>query len=109
VPVRVAVVDLPQMLSEIVKDILNQAPDVAIVDPDGPEEVDVAIVAARGDELPPTGHVMLLRRPTVKVLTISGEGRHAHLYELLPHRTPLGEVSAETLLAAVRDRGAGWG
>jgi len=109
VPVRVAVVDLPQMLSEIVKDILNHAADVAVVEPGRPDDVDVVIVAARSDELPATGQVMLLRRPTVKVLTISGDGRRAYLHELLPHRTPLGEVSAETLLAAVRNHKAGWG
>jgi hypothetical protein len=100
-PVRVAVVDLPQMLSEIVKDILEQAPAVAVLEAPDWEEADVVILAAENEELPATGRSQLARHPEAKVLTIDRHGRDAYLYELRPHRTPLGEVSADTLLAAI--------
>jgi hypothetical protein len=110
-PIRVAVVDLPQMLSEIVKDILDRAADVAVVDAIRGEEVDadIVILPAPNDELPSDGEEQLERRPRGKILTIGGEGRYAYLYELLPRRTALGELSEATLLAAVRGAQAGWG
>lgn len=100
-PIRVAVVDLPQMMSEIVKDILDLAADVALLDASDWEDADVVILAAENEELPARGRTQLARRPVAKVLTIDRPGRSAYLYELRPHRTPLGEVSAETLLAAI--------
>ncbi len=100
-PVRVAVVDLPQMMSEIVKDILDQAPDVAVLPASDWDDADVVILAAENEELPATGRTQLARHPAAKVLTIDRHGRDAYLYELRPHRTPLGEVSAGTLLAAI--------
>ena len=46
--------------------------------------------------------VLLYTYPRLKVLAVTGSGRHAILYELRPHRTALGNVSPEALLAAVR-------
>ena len=100
-PIRVSVLDLPAMLTAIVKDILGRSDDVSFVEPPS-EPVDVVIVAAGADELPPTGTAALARSPAAKVLTISAEGRRAYLYELRVQRTPLGELSASSLLAAVR-------
>jgi hypothetical protein len=108
VPVRVALLELPRMLSEIVKDILDQAVDVSVAE-DSANEIDVFIVGAQEDELPASGLTQLERQPNAKVLTINRNGRSAYLYELRPHRTPLGEVSAETLLAAVGAQQAGAG
>ena len=100
-PVWVAVVDLPRMMSEIVKDILDQAPDVAVLQASDWEDADVVILTAENEELPATGRTQLVLHRAAKVLTIDRQGRSAYLYELRPHRTPLGEVSAETLLAAI--------
>ena len=38
---------------------------------------------------------MLYRFPRARVLALSGDARRAFLYELRPHRTPLGELSRE--------------
>ena len=46
--------------------------------------------------------MQLARLSTARVITITGEGRAGYLYELRPHRTPLGELSAESLLGAIR-------
>jgi len=103
VPVHVALLDLPQMLSEIVKDILGQATDVTVADTPA-ADTDVVIVGAQEDELPVAALVQLERQPKSKVLTINRHGRNAYLFELRPCRTALGEVSAEVLLAAVGAR-----
>jgi hypothetical protein len=103
--VRVALLDLPQMLSEIVKDILGQATDVAVAEAPA-ADTDVVIVGAQEDELPTAGLAQLERQPKAKVLTINRHGRNAYLFELRPCRTALGELSAEVLLAAVGARRA---
>lgn len=100
-PVRVALLDLPRMLNEIVKEILDQAEDVIVVEAGSEPETDVFIVGTQQDELPPVGLAQLERQPRAKVLTIDRNGQDAHLYELRPHRTALGELSADTLLSAV--------
>jgi hypothetical protein len=99
-PIRVAMLDLPPMLTEIVSEILFRAPDVVIADPAGP--VDVLVLGARSVELPEAGWTQLARQPRARVLTVSADGRHAQLYEMRPQRTALGELSAETLLNALR-------
>jgi hypothetical protein len=109
VPVRVALLDLPQMLRAIVEDILDQADDVTVTEAPANDDADVVILGAHEDELPAAGRAQLERRPTAKVLTINGHGRNAYLYELRPHKTPLGEISADTLLAAVRSQRGGEG
>jgi hypothetical protein len=100
--------DLPQMMSEIVKDILDQAEDIAVVEASERGDADVVILAADRDDLPAVGRTQLERRATVRVITITRHGRTGYLYELRPHRTPLGEVSADNLLAAIRTRAADW-
>jgi hypothetical protein len=89
------------MLNEIVKEILDQAQDVTVVAAGNEPATDVFVVGAQRDELPPVGLARLERQPKAKVLTIDRNGREAHLYELRPHRTALGELSADTLLSAV--------
>jgi hypothetical protein len=107
-PVRIALLDLPQLMSEIVKDILDQADDIAVVEASERGDADVVIIAADRDDLPAVGQTQLKRRATARVITITAEGRTGYLYELRPHRTPLGEVSADSLLAAIRTRAADW-
>lgn len=103
--------DLTGMLSEIVRETLDGAPDitVALAGAENPAlsladatEADVAILRGAADGLPPLGHELLRRRPWMNVLTIRGDGREAFLYQLRPVERPLGEISPETLLDAVR-------
>ena len=108
-PIRVALIDLPQLLSEIVTDMLGQAPEFALAaEGTSPDELDVVIVRAHGDELPEAGRDQLARRPTSRALAIGGDGRRAYLFELRPHRTLIGELSADTLRAALSGAGREW-
>ena len=45
---------------------------------------------------------LLAARPGLRILAISADGGEGRLYELRPHERALGEVSNETLLAAIR-------
>ena len=105
--VRVAIVALPRMLSDIVVSILTTEADIEVVtagddaralDP----RVDVVILnlddAARADSL----QELMLANPRLRIVAIAADGRRIALYEMRPHRTPLGELSAAQLVAVVR-------
>jgi DNA-binding NarL/FixJ family response regulator len=47
---------------------------------------------------------VLYTRPYIKVVAIEPDGRRAMLHELQPSVVSLGEISPETLIAAVRHR-----
>jgi hypothetical protein len=104
-PIRVTLIDLPQLLSEIVTDMLGQAPGFTLAaEGTSPEGVDLVIVGARGDELPEAGRDQLAQRPESRALAIGEDGRRAYLFELRPHRTLLLELSADTLRSVLRTR-----
>jgi hypothetical protein len=111
-PVEVVLIDLPEVLSDIVTAILERDADVRIAaqlrsegssfDPAVTGAFDVAIVGGDGEALAGAVRDLLCSRPRLRALTVGGDGREAFLYELRPHRTPLGEVSPDTLLGAVK-------
>lgn len=110
-PIRVVLVDLPQMLSDIIRDILGRETDIVVAGEtrtDDAElvevlpEVDVAIVGTVDHELPPPCLELMRAHPHTRVLTVSGDARESFLYELRPWKMPLGSISPETLLEAVR-------
>ena len=109
--VRVVLTKMPHLLREIVRSILATQADVEL-DPDplpsrmlasaaALKHADVLILAEDGtpsDDYAPT----LYAHPRLRLIAISDERRQAVLYELRPHRSPLGELSAELLVRAVR-------
>lgn len=110
-PIHVLVTDLNGMLTEIIMETLDAAPDIAVAVVGSEDsalsvadatQADVAILRGDADGLPIVGHELLRRRPWMNVLALRGDGREAFLYQLRPVERPLGEVSPETLLDAVR-------
>jgi hypothetical protein len=97
-PIQVALLDLPEMLREIVTAILVRDHGVVVSDEDA---ANVLIVGGVDDSLPDAGRRQLVRHPRGKVLAVD-DGRVASAYELRIHRTPLGEISADRLLAELR-------
>ncbi|HYH78825.1 MAG TPA: hypothetical protein VEX86_03490 [Longimicrobium sp.] len=102
------------VLRDALREILAQAPDVEVVDGlvprgggDAPPGPDVVLLSTRDPENETAPALMLSRFPRSRVLALSGDARRAFLYELRPHRTPLGELGRERLLAAVRATAAG--
>ena len=111
-PIDVILIDLPGMLSDILEAILERDSSVriaahlrsagALATAVASSPVDVAIVGGDGGSLAAAVRDLLCERPALRVLTVGSDGREASLYELRPHRTPLGEVSAAELLEAVK-------
>jgi DNA-binding NarL/FixJ family response regulator len=109
--IRIALIDMPRMLSEIVERVLADVRQAAIVAKlSQPADLVSALDEARADlaiaGAPAADEPSLLElvtaRPRMKALAVVGDGERAVLYDLAPRRAPLGELSAATLLAAIR-------
>lgn len=112
-PVRVLLMSMPQLLSDMITGIIGSCRDMELVG-DAPVRGEMlpAAVAMRAD-------VIILReenvstedcaqalyqRPRLKILVISYDGRRGSLYELRPCVAAIKEISAESLIAAIRGR-----
>lgn len=107
--IRVVLVDMPRLLREIVSQLA--APGLRVVRAyDEPVELvgaverDRAEVVITGAEAYEQRELdrLLAARPAVKVLGIAADGRSSTLYELVPRRRSLGELSSGRLNDAVR-------
>ncbi len=99
------------MLADIVQRVLSSQADlevVGVVDRGTLEgavdrkEPEVVIVGLQADEGPRRYDAVLCARPRLKLLALSGDGREGVLYELRPHAEPLGEISPQRLIDAIR-------
>ncbi len=109
---RVVLVGMPLMLRDIVNEVLASEPDLEVVGefPDATEltaaveQTDAAVVVA-GEAAAdlPSIRALLAARPRVSVLAIARNAREGVVYRLTPTRVPIGDVSPETLLQAVRE------
>jgi hypothetical protein len=116
--IRVVLVELTGLTCEVVKGILAGESDIELIgeasmrdfgDPDAPAAgADVAILAGDGGSLTRRAHELLMVRPLLRILAVGKGGREGSLYELRPHRTPLGELSSHVLLDAVREGAVAW-
>ena len=115
-PIRVVTAELPRMLSDIMGVFLASAHDIQRVgEADSHADLleltrrlrpDVVIMGLDRADVPDIGWSLYAGDPLLRVLGVVGEGRQTFVYELRPHRTPLGELSPEELLAAVRHTAA---
>jgi hypothetical protein len=116
--IRVVLIDMPRLLRDIVSQLAG--PGLRIVRAyDAPVELvgavdrdraDVVITGAEAHEQHELDR-LLAERPRVKVLGIAADGRSSSLYELVPRRRSLGELSSGRLNDAVRravERDRGW-
>jgi DNA-binding NarL/FixJ family response regulator len=110
--IRVFLAGMPPLLHDIVRDTLTNQTDMqlvgdltagdSVVDTLKNCEIDVAIVGAREPEDATRADELLLSAPRSKVLVIATSGRSAVMYQLRPHKKPLGDVSPQSLLDAIR-------
>lgn len=109
-PSKIVLVDLPRITREIVEQAVGAEPDMVIVDGfDAPASLLDAVergepdfvISGRDYEFAEVCAV-LDERPHLHVLAVVDDGREATLYELRPTRTPLGEVSPQTIVEAIR-------
>ncbi len=100
------------MLGDIVEQVISEQPDMEIVgklvarapltEAAAELSADVVIVGLEAAELPDVCEELVISHPQIKVLAVAGDGRGAFLYELRPQTSPLGEVSPEGLVNAIR-------
>jgi hypothetical protein len=99
---------MSQMLREIVRSLVAGDPDLELVaelsDARGLADAvshcgpDVVVGRSKPGEI----RDLLERRPTMKIVQVENDGRSSFLYELRPHRVPLGELSNARLLEVLR-------
>jgi hypothetical protein len=101
------------MFLDIINSIVASQADIDVVrtgrsqaellDAGGMGDADVVILANdSGADGATKYNDLLYSRGRLKVIEITGDGRHGSLYELRPHRVPLGEMSPFALLDAIR-------
>jgi len=111
-PIRVITAELPGLLHDIIGDVLESAGDIRLIGQAANHgellelarqlSPDVVIMGLDESGPPGFGWDLYINNPLLRVLGIVGEGCQTFVYELRPHRTPLGELSPEALVAAVR-------
>jgi DNA-binding NarL/FixJ family response regulator len=109
---RILLVEMPRMLCDIITDVVASQPDMVVVG-ELPERADLlpAVNRTRADvvvlglpdsDLPNECGPLFDAHPRSRLLGVAADGRRAFLYELRPQRIPLGEVSPQGLLDAIR-------
>ena len=110
-PIRIVLASLSVMLTEIVREVLEKAPDLEIVGVvSSLDELDSALTVHQADVViagvaGPNGgrfDALLRAHPNVRVFSLEANGRETVLYELRPKSVPLGNVSPEGLIDAIR-------
>jgi DNA-binding NarL/FixJ family response regulator len=110
--IRIVLAGLQPLLHDILRGIVSGEADMAVVgEADEPDALpllvrgvlpDVVIMGLAGEEVPQICEELVHRHPSMKVLGIGPDARHAWLYEIRPHREVIGKVSHEALLHAIR-------
>ena len=102
---------MPPLLREIVRDAVEREADLELVREldDAPDvtdalERDRADFVIVGSDAAATGSVasLVAAQQGMRALELRADGRESVLYELRPHRVPLGEISAEALVRTIR-------
>jgi DNA-binding NarL/FixJ family response regulator len=108
---RIVLVDMPPLLREIVRGALAREPDLDVVaehdanaDLRAAVEDDGADFLIVGSEATAEAavHSLVAADLGVRALEVQSDGKESVLYELRPHRVPLGEISPESLLRTIR-------
>jgi hypothetical protein len=109
--IRVLIHGTPRMLTEILEEAITSQADMEVIA--GPEVVDrppvehpvspdVVIVGGHDSQPAADAHALLTRWPRACVLMITARGHQVLMYQLMPRKTELGEMSAGELVQAIR-------
>ena len=111
--VRVLLAELPRLLREVLEDTMRHEPGLALVGFVEPGEdagasvgetyADVLIVGEAAIQTSNGWRSLLRTHPKLRLLSLSGDGRHLDVYELNPLRTHIGEASPDVLVEWIRN------
>jgi hypothetical protein len=109
--VRILLVGLTGVLGDVIRAVLEEQHDMTIVD----EVPDCAVLDATlattkadlalwclDDDVPRRCPGLFQHHPSIKVLTVTDDGRRGYLWQLKPQASALGELSPGLLIHAVR-------
>lgn len=91
--------------------ILDSQPDIIVLGRSGNEELletarrtrpDVVIVSLTDSTRPTVAESLLRQSPALRLLGVSRDQAHGFLYEMRPFSQPLGELSPDGLVSAIR-------
>jgi DNA-binding NarL/FixJ family response regulator len=109
--VRVVLMDMSPMLRQILRAVVDGPPEIDVVAeyeemvpllPAATEHrADVVLFGHESTRLSAECRELLEKLPQTRLLAVGNEGRRSTLYELRPHREPLGEVSPDELVRAI--------
>ena len=113
-PIRVLIVEMPQLMTDIARQIIARQPDMEVVDVVGKaRELPCALPRSRADVLlcrtdtgvlPAVYRELFDSHPHLRLLAIETGDRSGGVYELRPARTPL-DVWPDGLVDAIRSAG----
>jgi hypothetical protein len=104
-------VELKGILHDVIRGIVEAETDMAVVgDLDRPDRLGPTIAETRAafviwgveNDAPDFYPNVLHDWPLLKVLAVEGDSRRSFLWEMRPTRAPLGELSPDRLIAALR-------
>jgi hypothetical protein len=108
---RVLIFSMPRLLNEILGSVLRDDADVTVIqapvgfgslaDAATLARADV-VIAAEHDSSPAEVSALLEDYPHAHVLTVADDGRSGVLYELLPHRRVICDLSVDSVRWAIR-------
>lgn len=111
-PIGVLLAAMPQMLCDIITDVLSGQADIAVlgelldrsslVAAALATRAEVIVIGLPDGDLPAQCRELLDAQPHIRVLGVGANGREAFLYQTRTHRIPLGEVSPQGLAEAIR-------
>jgi hypothetical protein len=100
---KVVLLDLPTTLWQIVERTVGLQPDMELIgERAAGVDPDVVVAGIRSIDDATTAAALLRRWPRSRVLVVGIENGDAAMFDLQPHRTPLGELSPARLLDAIR-------
>ena len=108
--IRIVLAEMPRLLRDIVRDAVASQADTELVGDfrarnelfRAIQGVDVVIVGAGQPDDSALALEVFRMSPCTRVLIVAVSGRSAIMWQLRPHKAPLGEVSAESLVRAIR-------
>jgi hypothetical protein len=110
--IRILLAGMPRMLLDMVGAILMAHPEMIVFGKTQDTadiraaaknvRADVVILSEPAGRAAPDYRELLYSHPHLKVLSITSDGQRFFLHELRPFHAPLGEISPESLVRAIR-------